>query len=360
MARVVYTGSMTQRSPFFPNADGEGIVIWRWEDGAKELTRVGTVTDIPNPSWLALDVQNQRLYATSEMHETTDGRVGAFAIDPVTGGLKLISGQECAGSATCHLAVSSDGQFQAWANYGTLPLGTTKDASIVLCQSSSSHPCRVGIHGGKTPATSGRQERRHAHFVLFDEPNNRVISTDLGLDALFSMPLDTEDDAPPEMLFVFPPGSGPRHIAMHPNGVTYLVVHELLPRIDVLQARDKSFELCQSVRIGMRDVAQPAGLVLSPDGRHVYVSIRGTNEIRAFAISEDGQIGTKPIIVSTGRTPRDLSFTEDGAILMVACQDDGDIRAYQRDPQTGDLDNGTIIARTGSPTCVTSYETNKE
>ena len=77
MAQIVYTGSMTERSPYFPDAAGEGIVVWRWDDGADALRRIQTIADIPNPSWLTIDARRRRLYAASELYDSTNGTVRA-------------------------------------------------------------------------------------------------------------------------------------------------------------------------------------------------------------------------------------------------------------------------------------------
>ena len=100
MAQVVYTGSMTERSPYFPDAAGEGIVVWYWDDDADALRRIQTTADIANPSWLAIDARHLRLYATSELHDSTNGTVRAYDIDAGTGRLTAADTYESAGSAT--------------------------------------------------------------------------------------------------------------------------------------------------------------------------------------------------------------------------------------------------------------------
>ena len=254
------------------------------------------------------------------------------------------------------MAVSESGTDLAWVNYATLPLGTEPDASFVLCRTDAGRKaCRRGIHPGQTASTDGRQDRRHAHCALFDAPRDRVLTTDFGLDALCALTLDGDVGSAPEMVFAFPPGSGPRHIAAHPNRTHFYVVHELAARIDVLVANGTGFALEQSVDIGKRDVAQPAGIVLSPDARHLFTSVRGTDEIRGFSISENGRLVPPQTTMPTARTPRDISFSCDGRHLLVAGQDASEVHAFGYEAETGRLADERVIARTGSPTSVRCF-----
>jgi 6-phosphogluconolactonase len=356
VAQFVYTGSMTLRSAFFPDAAGEGIVVWLWDDGADELRRIQTVADIANPSWLAIDAQRLRLYAASELHDSADGTVRAYDIDAGTGRLTEADAYDSAGSATCHVAVSESGKDLAWVNYATLPLGSEPDASFVLCRTDAAGKVfRRSVHRGQTPSPTGRQDRRHAHCALFDTPRHRVLTTDLGHDALYAVSLDEDAGSAPEIVFSFPSGSGPRHIIAHPNRTHFYVVHELAPRIDVLVVDGAGFELAQSVEIGQRDVAQPAGIVLSPDMQHLFASVRGTDEICGFGVGKDGRLVAPQSTTPTARMPRDISFSCDGRHLLIACQDAGEVWAFRYEAETGWLADERVIARTGSPTTVRSF-----
>ena len=353
MTEFVFTGSMTRRSPFFPDACGAGLTVWRWNGDGTRLEVVETVSDLPNPSWLAVDPKRGRLYAASELHDSTDGCIVSFRVDPETGRLGKQGVLRSEGSATCHLALSENGYDLAWANYATLPLGTEPDASFVLHRSADfGHVHHPRVHPGTTPESTGRQDRRHAHCALFDARHDRLLTTDLGLDTLFATPLAADHGGGPDPLFVFPPGSGPRHVTAFPDFSVFYVVHELTPRVDVLVAEDEKLAIVQSVAIGARDVAQPAGIMLSPDGRRLFATVRGTNEIRGFAIKQDGRLALPQTVVMTGDTPRDLAFSGNGQRLLVACQDSGEIRAYEMDPETGALVNELVVAETGSPTSV--------
>ena len=69
----------------------------------------------------------------------------------------------------------------------------------------------VDAHGGDP----------HAHDVLFSPDNHLVFVAELGLDRVYSYRFDAARRAisPYDSPFVATsPGSGPRHLALHPNG----------------------------------------------------------------------------------------------------------------------------------------------
>jgi YVTN family beta-propeller protein len=71
-------------------------------------------------------------------------------------------------------------------------------------------------------------------------------------------------------------------------------------------------------------------LVVAPDGQVIYVTDRGTDEVRVVDPTTLAQIGTFPV----GDDPWGIDVTEDGNTLVVACEDSHE--AYIIDTITGD------------------------
>jgi 6-phosphogluconolactonase len=109
MPLLVYVGSFNRSSPFFPDADGAGITVYRWDGRGQRLDPVQTVGDIANPSWLAIDEDRRLLYATSEIADAAEGRISAFRI-AADGRLTFASACSSGGSSPCHMALSPDGE----------------------------------------------------------------------------------------------------------------------------------------------------------------------------------------------------------------------------------------------------------
>ena len=75
-------------------------------------------------------------------------------------------------------------------------------------------------------------------------------------------------------------------------------------------------ELDGSSRPLSADDADPAQVALSPDGRTLAVTERGTDSISTFAIDDRGYATDPSTIKSAGQTPYGFDFTADGAMIV--------------------------------------------
>ena len=93
--------------------------------------------------------------------------------------------------------------------------------------------------------------------------------------------------------------------------------------------------LCQRICVNPAHPGGGSHLVLSPDGRFLYVSSRLKNDgIGIFAVGADGGL-TEAGYCPTGKHPRHFCLSPDGGILAVACRDDDRVECYRRDSETG-------------------------
>src|SRR5207248_10974015 len=74
--------------------------------------------------------------------------------------------------------------------------------------------------------------------------------------------------------------------------------------------------LAGSTRPLSGDGADGAQIALSPDGRTLVVTERGTNSISAYAIDERGYADGPATIPSAGQTPYGFDFTGEGALVV--------------------------------------------
>jgi 6-phosphogluconolactonase len=82
----------------------------------------------------------------------------------------------------------------------------------------------------------------------------------------------------------------------------------------------------------------PSGLVVSPDGRFLYVANRGPDRIAQFALSpSDGWPHPVGSVASAGGFPRSIKLDPSGRLLAVANQRSGGVRLFDRDFATGQL-----------------------
>ncbi|MFV2120766.1 lactonase family protein [Streptomyces sp. Act-28] len=314
----------------FTSGGGRGVTVAAVDPVSGALTPVGTIDVLADPSWLALDRSTGVLYAVSE---TESGEVAAFRAEgphltplgrPVPVG----------GSGPTHLSVV--GRRLLTANYrsgsvSSLPLGAGGGVD---------GPAVVLEHRGSGPDPD-RQEGPHAHQVLPDPSGRWVLTTDLGTDSVRVCALGARDGALRVHGEVgLRPGSGPRHLAFHPDGTVVYVLHELVPQVTVCRWEAESGWLEPLSEVPVGDAggvrACPSVPAVSADGRFVRAAVRGVDTIVTLSL-EDG--AEKPRLAGSvecgGSWPRDLVADPPGRRLYVANEWSGDVTWFDVDPRDG-------------------------
>ena len=108
-----YVGTYT------PN--GGGIYLFRIDRSSGALTQLQVTDDIRNPSWLAVNPAQTRLYAISEIDNfqgAHSGAVVSYAIDADSSRITRLGAVSSAGTTPAHLSVHPSGKFVFVANYG--------------------------------------------------------------------------------------------------------------------------------------------------------------------------------------------------------------------------------------------------
>jgi 6-phosphogluconolactonase len=110
-------------------------------------------------------------------------------------------------------------------------------------------------------------------------------------------------------------GATPTSVAV--SGDLVYALNNGTPNIVGFRIEDgRLVELPRSARPLSADDADPAQVALSPDGRTLLVTERGTNSISIYAIDERGYAAGPNTIESTGQTPYGFDFTPDGAVIV--------------------------------------------
>jgi 6-phosphogluconolactonase len=341
----------------YNSPQSEGIYVYKFNSTDGSAVPVSNVKT-SNPSFLAVSPKNKYVYAVYEnaADNGKGGSVSSFSFDKTTGILKPISVQSSEGDHPCYVTIDSKDKWVLAANYtsGSLSvLPVTKKGKL-------SKAIQVVQHSGSGPDTT-RQKSPHVHGVFYKPNSQYVYVTDLGIDKvmIYTQHKRKGKLSPGKTSFAATDaGSGPRHLDFHPNGKYVYLLNELTGSISVLQ--DKGDEGLSEIQnhsalpLTYKGKASSADIHISPDGKFLYVSNRGTsNSIGIFSINAaTGMITLVDHQYTEGETPRNFNFDPTGNFLLVANQNSNSIVVFKRDIATGLLtDTGKRIT-VGKPVCI--------
>lgn len=344
MPIYAFTGSLTRPMPQYGAANGQGITRLSFDDATGKLGAVDLIGGVDDTAWLVTDAARGRLYSTCEITGTRESAIAAYAVEP--GGLSLLNRQPTLGNEACHACLSTDGKFLLVANYnGANPVGWPDAALSVfpIAGDGSLRPAAASVtHSGSGP-NAQRQTAAHAHCVVPTPAGDIVYVTDLGIDKLVAYRLGVDGGLTHEAArdFTLPPGLGPRHLVFSADGSAIFMVSELIPTVVSLAVDPATGALIQRDAFAIPSldggIVQPAGILLSPDGKHLFVGLRVCNEILALRIDATGRLTQTDRRPSGGATPRDFAFSPSGRHLVVANQDSDRLTVFAVDHAAGTL-----------------------
>jgi 6-phosphogluconolactonase len=351
---LVYFGTYT-------GAKSKGVYVSRLDVATGMLSAPELAAESASPSFLAVHPSRPLLYAVNEVNTfggQKTGSVSAFVIEPGSGKLTALNQQSSGGTGPAHLTVDAAGTNVLVANYGggsvaVLPIdatGALKPATAVIQHSGSS-------------LDPQRQTGPHAHAIIVDSADRFAYVADLGLDKVLIYRYDAAKgsltaNVPPSASVN--PGSGPRHLRIHPGGRFAYVINEMLCTITVF-SRDpergamRELQTLSTLPPGqaVQSGYSTAELQLHPSGRFLYGSNRGHDSITVFAI--DAKTGTLTFAGSEstqGSTPRGFGIDPSGRYLLAANQRSDSVIVFRIDGKTGRLTPTRQKIEVGSPVCV--------
>ncbi|MCL6524733.1 MAG: lactonase family protein [Thermoflavifilum sp.] len=321
--------------------DSQGIFVYRFDEQNGSVKLLDAVSGIENPSFLAISPHHRYVYAVSETHGASGGRVYAYRFDEHTGKLQFLNHQPSGGKDPCHLAVDHTGRWVIVANYSSGSI----EVLPVKSDGSLGAPVQLIPHQGHG-VNPQRQEGPHVHFINITPDNRYVLVSDLGLDKVFVYDFDAQTGKlrPASHPYVsVDPGTGPRHQAFSPDHRFLYLVQEMGWRITVFAFHDGELHPLQTVSTapdGFHGENTAADIHLSPDGKFLYASNRGQlNDIVIFTVNKKNGLLQKIGRVETGgKTPRNFVISADGSWLLVGHQNSNEVTEFKRN-----TDNGMLI-----------------
>lgn len=177
------------------------------------------------------------------------------------------------------------------------------------------------------------------HSVLMSPDGEMFITCDKGMDRIYAFKLDRERERLVHTdTFQAAWSSFPRYAAFHPtlpmiyvnsewcgdvNVLTYDSKAGTLRHAATVSALDRDYGLVDGKPVGAQDI------LLSPDGRTMYVTTCGIHAISVFTTDEDGIPHLRDVVNSRGRLPRGLTFSPDGRFLLSGNMLSGDVTVFR-------------------------------
>lgn len=338
------------------NTTSKGIYVYQFSETNGTIDSLNhTETTVANPSFLTIAPNGNYVYACTEAATTNGGSVNAFAFNKENGTLKFINKQSSGGDDPAYLSVDKDNKWLVSGNYtgGNLTVyPVNADGSL--------EPFSQLIQHTGTGADKTRQEKAHVHAAVFSPSGKQLLVTDLGTDKIMcytfngtlKKPLQTTS---PEFVAT-EPGSGPRHLAFHPNGKYVYCMEELSGAVSVYNYTGDKLTALQRIPTHPVTSKGPFGssdIHLSPDGLFLYAANRADeNTITIFSVAATGKLTLVGYQPTLGKTPRNFIITPSGKFLLVANQLTGTIVVFKRNIKTGMLEQTGKQLQVPAPTCL--------
>lgn len=323
----LYFGTYTGKS------GSKGIYTAVLDSASGGLSDFRLAGEAASPSYLALSPDGRTLFACEE---AANGQVAAFRVEK-NASLTRLGEQATRGRGTCHVSVDAAGRHVLAANYGGGSIAVLPVAADGSLEPASDTRAFTG--SGPDPK---RQDKPYAHSVFTSRDDRFVYACDLGTDEIriFKYEAGTLTDLPAAKV---PPGSGPRMLAFSEDQRHVWVVNEMGLSVTTFARDSETGALTAQQTLPVLPDGAPvencksAALRLHPNGQWLYASTRGTDTLTAFSVGEDSQLAVLQNIAPGVKTPRDFAIDPSGRWLVVAGQDDNQLRVLAVDPATGRL-----------------------
>lgn len=344
----------------FGKGDAAGIYRADLDQATGNLSVPVKVAAMADAGFLALAADGKHAFSTGS-GPGPDGKPGGLIAAWKRGHgaepWKLL-GTGSGGGELCHVSVAPDGNTVMAANYS--------DGSVVSFRFDEAGGLgpRVGFarHTGKGP-NPARQQAAHAHAIVPLPGGDFAAAADLGIDTVVVYAWDRRTSSLKEHGRVAtPPGSGPRHVAVHPDGKMVYVVNELDNTVSVFGWDAGAGKLTPRQVADARPTGMPqedlasAEIRIRGDGRFLYTSTRDLSPRRrdfltVFRVDAGGNLTPVQHAPAGVSIPRNFALSPDGRWLLAGGQRSNSIRVHAVDPATGKLTLSGDAVMCPAPVC---------
>ncbi len=320
------------------NPEKMGITVAEFDSDTGALSAPKLVMETRDPAHFTLSADGTRLYMCNT---GTPGGVSAFAVDDKkTGALKLLNYKESKGRGPSYVSVDKSGHYVLDANYG----GGYIEIYSLAADGSLDQQTAFVQHEGSS--VHKRQDKPYAHWIRTDPTNHFALVADLGTDKIVIYKFDpkTGKVTPNDPAFArLNPGSGPRHLAFHPNGKWLYAVQELANEVVAFKWDAKKGELTQFQQVktlpaDFTEQSTAAEIAVRQDGKFLYTTNRGHDSVVVYSIdAHSGELALQQRVPSRGKVPRYFTFDPSNKWLIVSNQEGGNVSVFAIDAKSGEL-----------------------
>ena len=327
----------------YTNSGSKGIYSYDFNQKTGESSPLA-VTEIANPSFLAVAPDNKTVFAVTEQQK--DASVSAFDYNAAEGTLQFRNSQPTYGKDPCH--VTFIGKEVSVTNYSS--------GSLTVFPLDGEGNLEEGtlLEYFENGPDSIRQERSHIHSSQVSPDGKWLFVIDLGGDYIYRYPVvDGKVSSFEAVKIKVPEGEGPRHFDFSKDGRFMYVVTELGGSVLAYEYNDGDLSLIQQVEADPLHARGSADIHFSPDGKFLYASNRLQGDGIAI-FKQDLSSGQLEYVgyQYTGIHPRNFAISPNGLFVLVACRDSDLIQIFSRDLKTGLLTETGKDIKVPHPVCV--------
>lgn len=327
---------------------GKGVYRAAWNAATGTLGPVQLAVETLRPTFLAKHPSLPVVYATNE-GSGAEAALSSFHVDATAGGplsLTPLNKVGSQGDGPCFVSVDPTGSMAFAADYAGGSFAAFRVTNVgTLAQAIGVFKYTQPTHG----PVAERQDAAHIHCATVAPGDKYVLACDLGDDVILVFPIrpGANSISVPARVAARP-GSGPRHLAFHPNGSFVYCVHELDCTIDlydwridngqpVMRLRENSVVSTAAKGSDLKGVTG-CEIVISDDGRFVYTCTRGEDSISVFRIDQNGYLTEQQRVSCGGKIPRYFAL-DPSRRWLVCCNQGapGSVTVFSNDPATGRL-----------------------
>lgn len=329
----------------------EGIKLWRFNTDSGELEQAGGISGIPRPSFLAIHPDGEMFVSGSE-----DFNGELVSCELAWDDDKILERSRRGGNGDhpAYVTIDRSGKWLLSVNYsgGNVNVFRLQKDNTIGEQTDSVQ------HAGSGP-NKERQDAAHPHSVIQVPERNLFAVSDLGTDVIYFYQLHQDNGKLSlQQALHSEAGSGPRHLAFHPELPLFYSLGELDSTMTVYSFnQEDAINRIQRVSLlptGYEGENTAAEVAVSEDGKTLYASNRGHDSIVSFDIDEDGRLHSPEFTSSGGEGPRHFTIAPGGGWLIAANEKSDSLTVLK-------MENGRPIGlvheiQTASPVCVKFIE----